>query len=428
MDRRKFLQAGAAVGAGAVLAQPTQMQATVQATMLAATQAAEAQLADRPYWVALAAKIAAPVLGALSERRLKIAMPVEAPTGNVEVRRKFAHLEAFARLLTGMTPWLEARLPQGAEEDLRAKLVAQVRAALDAATDPASPDRMNFSEGDQPVVDAAFLALAILRAPNELWMKVEPRVQKNLISALEFSRGILPGYSNWLLFSAMIEGALAKMGAWWDPMRIDYAVRTVNTWYKGDGIYGDGPEFHFDYYNSFVIHPMLLNLLEAMEGVSGQWKPFQPEMLRRARRYAAIQERLIGPEGSFPPVGRSLCYRFGAFHLLAEMALRRQLPEGMVPAQVRCALTAVMRRMMDAPGTFDEQGWLRIGFHGHQPQMAESYISTGSSYLCSAAWLPLGLPPTDPFWAADAEPWTAKKAWSGAQIAADHALRDGHSI
>ena len=32
MDRRKFLQAGAAVGAGAVLAQPTQMQATVQAT------------------------------------------------------------------------------------------------------------------------------------------------------------------------------------------------------------------------------------------------------------------------------------------------------------------------------------------------------------------------------------------------------------
>ena len=35
----------------------------------------------------------------------------------------------------------------------------------------------------------------------------------------------------------------------------------MNTWYKGDGVYGDGPPFHWDYYNSFVIQPMLLNIL-----------------------------------------------------------------------------------------------------------------------------------------------------------------------
>ncbi len=99
-------------------------------------------------------------------------------------------------------------------------------------------------------------------------------------------------------------------------------------------------------------------------------------MMLRARRYAAIQERLIGPEGTFPPIGRSLCYRFGAFHLLAEMALRQQLPEGISPEQVRSGLTAVMRRMVDAPGTFDDHGWLTVGFYGHQPSIAESYIST----------------------------------------------------
>jgi hypothetical protein len=36
------------------------------------------------------------------------------------------------------------------------------------------------------------------------------------------------------------------------------AVNVHETWYKGDGFYGDGPDFHWDYYNSFVIQPMLL--------------------------------------------------------------------------------------------------------------------------------------------------------------------------
>ena len=78
--------------------------------------------------------------------------------------------------------------------------------------------------------------------------------------------------------------------------------------------------------------------------------------------------------------------------------------------------------MTDAPGTFDEHGWLRIGFCGHQPEVAEPYISTGSLYLCAAAWLPLGLPAEDAFWAGPPQPWTQKKIWSGAPVNADHAL------
>jgi hypothetical protein len=142
----------------------------------------------------------------------------------------------------------------------------------------------------------------------------------------------------------------------------------------------------------------------------------------RAIRYAAIQERLISPEGTFPAIGRSLAYRYGAFQHLAEMSLRHQLPEGVHPAQVRCALTAVMSRMNAAKETFDDKGWLTIGFAGHQPSIGEPYISTGSLYLCSAAWLPLGLPPTDEFWSAPAEPWTQQKAWSGVDIKTDHAI------
>ena len=163
-------------------------------------------------------------------------------------------------------------------------------------------------------------------------------------------------------------------------------------------------------------------MVDACRDEVAAWKEFAPRIEQRARRYAAIQERLIAPDGAFPPVGRSLAYRFGAFHLLAQMALRRALPDGLAPGQVRAALTAAIRRSIEAPGTFDAAGWLQIGFSGHQPGIGETYISTGSLYLCAVALLPLGLPPSDPFWSAAAEPWTSARAWSGQPFPIDHAL------
>jgi hypothetical protein len=220
----------------------------------------------------------------------------------------------------------------------------------------------------------------------------------------------------------MIEAALAALGAHWDSMRVDYALRQHDAWYKGDGAYGDGPAFHWDYYNSFVIQPMLLDVLDAFRDKQPAWKELAVRVDERARRYAAVLERLIAPDGSFPPIGRSLAYRCGAFHLLAQMALRRALPAGLSPAQVRGALTAVIRRTLDAPDTFDADGWLRIGFCGHQPGVGEPYISTGSLYLCTVAFLPLGLAPTDEFWSAAPQPWTSRRAWSGESFPIDHAL------
>ena len=55
----------------------------------------------------------------------------------------------------------------------------------------------------------------------------------------------------------MNEAFLLAVGAQWDPVRIEFAVRKFDEWYVGDGWYADGERFHFDYYNSFVIHPML---------------------------------------------------------------------------------------------------------------------------------------------------------------------------
>jgi hypothetical protein len=377
---------------------------------------------DRQFWLRTLMRIADPVLRNLAAGTLKRNMPVECVTGNPQDRKRYSHLEAIGRLLAGIAPWLEASLDPGAEQDLQRKYAALAREAIRSAVDPKSPDYLNFHDGGQPVVDAAFLAQGILRAPTELWKKLPPETQRNLASALASSRAIIPGFSNWLMFSAMAETALAFMGERWDGMRIDYAVRQHQQWYVGDGMYGDGPQFHWDYYNSFVIQPMLLDVLRNIASHSRNWGRFAADTAARAKRYAAIQERLISPEGTYPAVGRSIAYRTGAFQLLAQMALLGQLPEPLTAPRIRSALTAVMRRSLGAAGTFDQDGWLTVGFCGHQPHLGESYISTGSLYLCATVLLPLGRGPADAFWSGPAEDWTARRLWAGQDLPADHAL------
>ncbi|MGC9225170.1 MAG: DUF2264 domain-containing protein [Terracidiphilus sp.] len=410
--RRSFLKC-------AVLAAPT-ARAAVHASQAAAP---ETGAADRAQWLAIVERVAQPVLEAISQQNLRASMPVESAPGQEDERRQSTHLEAVGRLLCGLAPWLEGEPGSDPKEEaLRNRYRDWARLAIEHGTNPHSPDALNFGSNPQSLVDAAFLALAVVRAPNQLWSKLDAKTQENLVRALAATRTVQPGFNNWLLFSAMIEAFFCKVGKPWDTLRIDYALRQHQEWYKGDGVYGDGPEFHWDYYNSFVIQPMMLNVLDAVEPVTHRWSRLRAPVEARARRYAAIQERLISPEGTFPPIGRSLAYRFGALQLLAEMALRRNLPEGVHPAQVRCAMTAAMTRMIAARGTFDSKGWLTIGFAGHQPAIGESYISTGSCYLCSVAWLPLGLAAGDEFWSAPAEPWTSQKAWNGVNIKTDHAI------
>jgi hypothetical protein len=376
----------------------------------------------RAVWTQLATRLANPVLTALSQRRLKATMPVESAP-RVKDRPDFTHLEALGRLLAGLAPWLELpsdSTPEGVE---RARLAALARSAIDAGTDPASPDFLNFSKGRQPLVDAAFLAQAMLRAPNELWKKLEPRVQQNVIAALKSSRPIQAGENNWKLFATTVEVFLQRAGAGRDDARLLEGIHKHAAWYVGDGMYGDGPEFHWDYYNAFVIQPMLVEALDVVGEETPDLKIFRDKSRARLTRFAAIEERLITPEGTYPVIGRSVAYRCGAFQGLALAALRHALPAEVSPAQTRVALTSVIRRTLEAPGTFDANGWLRIGVSGSQPGLGETYISTGSLYLCSVAFLPLGLPASDPFWSSPAAKTTWEKIWSGEDLPVDHALK-----
>ncbi len=381
----------------------------------------------RKYWVAVADKVARPVLANLARRELKLKMPVEERPG--ANRAKYTYLEAFGRLVCGLAPWLGLEGLAGEERTLQREYIQLAQAALDAATDPQSADFMNFTSGGQPLVDAAFLAQALVRAPKVLWEPLEPKVKSQVVAALISTRKIgRPHGSNWVMFAAMVEKALLEFGEPTMEDRLESCVHDMLGWYLGDGAYGDGEFFHFDYYNSFVIQPMLLDVLAVLKRRDANFAPAFGVVLERARRYAEIQERLIAPDGTFPALGRSITYRFGAFQVLAQMAWLRELPPNIRPAQVRSALTAVIHKLIEAPATFDANGWLQIGFCGHQPDLGEGYISTGSLYLCAVGLLPLGLPPADPFWRAPSAPWTSRKIWSGENQPADHAIKDQRNV
>lgn len=375
---------------------------------------------ERQTWLSNLLKITGPVLDALEKGELKATIPLA-----FHSKRAVSHapLEAFGRSMLGLAPWLEADSAALSDEErvLQQEYRDKAVRAIAMAVDPASPDFMNFCEGGQPLVDTAFLAHALVRAPKAVAGALPADVKANLANALRASRVIPAGSSNWILFSSMVEAGLYVLGEDWDIMRVLYGLRTFQDWYKGDGIYGDGANYHWDYYNSFVIQPMLVDLADLFAGENREIAAMCPAIVARASRYASVLERMIGPEGSYPVVGRSICYRFGAFQLLSQMALQHHLETEVSPASVRCALSAVIGRIMASDDMFDEQGWLLPGVVGYQPELAEEYINVGSLYLCSAVFLPLGLSPEDAFWKDADEDWTGRKVWAGGHICIDHA-------
>jgi hypothetical protein len=380
-------------------------------------------ITDRQLWISYMDKISRPVIQNLAEDKLKELMPVvlSKRIDNPEHRKKVAYLEAFGRTLCGISAWINSEGGSAEEVALRNQYRIWALKAVSNAVNPEAKDYLQWT-GGQPLVDASFFALALVRCPW-LWNNLDTIVKKNVVSALLSTRPMIPVYTNWILFSGMIEAFFCKYGYDYDAVRIEYSIREfAQHWYTGDGMFSDGMQFHVDYYNSYVIQPYLTNILDAVKDRTKSYNWFAPRLDQISRRYAEIQERLINTDGSFPVTGRSIVYRGAAFQHLADMALRKQLPSLLKPAQIRCALTAVIRKTIEAPATFTADGWLNIGLYGNQPDLADFYINTGSVYLCTTIFLPLGLPETDEFWVSPAEPWTAVKVWSGLDMPADHAL------
>lgn len=383
---------------------------------------------DRAYWVDLAYKMAAPVLSNMAEGKLQANMQIEVSPSFDNRDKRVTYMEAFGRLMAGVAPWLSLPDDNTEEGKMRKQLREWALKSYAHAVDPQSPDYLLWREEGQPLVDAAYIAESFLRAYDQLWKPLDETTKKRYIEEFTLLRRVDPPYTNWLLFSSIIESFLAKVDAPYDAYRVNSACRKMEEWYVGDGWYADGPVFAFDYYSSYVFHPMYLETLQAMKDAKAytriHYGQYYARALERCQKFSIVLERLISPEGTFPVFGRSIPYRMAAMQPLALMAWYQTLPGGLTNGQVRSALTATMKNMFDGKENFNEGGFLTIGFCGRQPNVADWYTNNGSLYMTSLSFLPLGLPATHPFWTDAPADWTSKKAWSGQPFPKDHQWKD----
>lgn len=409
IDRRAILT-GMATGTAAFAAMPSLAKAGE-----AAPVAANAD--DRSYALALLERMASPVLSRMARGQLQAQWKPElSPTWDGR-NPKVAFLEAFGRLIDGIAPWLALPDIDGAEGRLRARLREQALASYVHSVDPKSPDYLLWQAEGQPLVDSAYFTSALLRAPQTLWEPLDRTTKDRIIKEIQGLRRVAPPYTNWLLFAAMNEVFLLSVGAQWDPIRVDLALRKFSEWYVGDGWYADGEHFHFDMYNSYVIHPMLTQIWDVLVRCNARFNALDPKerlaiQIQRMQRFGEALERMIGPDGAFPPVGRSLTYRTAVHQPLAYLAWRKLLHAKLPEGQVRAATMATQRRIFADPSNFDADGFLTIGFARHQPSLGDVYSNAGSMYITSESLLALGLPASDSYWTAPAQPWTMRKAYA----------------
>jgi hypothetical protein len=380
---------------------------------------------QREFWVAALTKIANPVIQNLANGTLKQNMPVEIPVigpQSINFYKRVTYLEAVGRTLAGVAPWLALPDDDTKEGKLRKAMREAALKGIANAVNPESPDYLNFKTDSQPIVDAAYFAQAFIRAPKALWEPLDSLTKKRVATELKRLRNRTGAYNNWLLFAGITETFLSSIGEDYDPARIAFARNKMKEWYVGDGWYSDGSKFSMDYYNDYVIHPMMVDMLGVLVARKMAPQAEYDEALRRMIRHSEFSERIISPEGTYPVMGRSATYRSAAFQGLAQVALMEKLPSFISPAQVRCGLTAVYKNLFQGNQNFDANGWLVLGFNGHQPEIADYYTSTGSLYMATLGFLTLGLPADNKFWTDDAADWTAKKAWKGEKIKKDYAV------
>ena len=334
--------------------------------------------------------MAQPVLENMAKGELQKNMLTEFSPSFDNRNKNVVYMECFGRLMAGIAPWLTLPDDATAEGKQRKQLIEWALASYKNAVDPNNPDYLCWGSAGQNLVDAAYIAESFLRAYDTLWKPLDDVTKKRYLTEFAKLRHIDPPYTNWLLFSSTIESFMAKAGGDYDQYRVNSACRKMEEWYVGDGWYADGPVFAFDYYSSYVFHPMYLETLQAMIDAKANTR----------LDYQKYYDREL-------------------------MAWYQKLPKDLSNGQVRAALTKVLHRMFDQQNNFNKKGFLSIGFCGtNQKNVADWYTNNGSLYMTTLAFMPLGLAADHPFWTDAAQPWTQVKAWSNQPFPKDHQWKD----
>ncbi|KAL4975133.1 hypothetical protein BDW66DRAFT_160752 [Aspergillus desertorum] len=331
-----------------------------------------------------------------------------------------AQLEGFARPLWVISTLLHAVHSNPAHPD--AEVIRTVcKPWIDGIATGTEPRHAEYwgaiDNGDQRMVEAEVIAVALLFAPDDFYHSQPARVRENIVTWLRGINGKEMPLNNWRWFRIFADLALIIVGGvpyaeLKSEMENDFAV--LDSFYLGDGWSGDGPwltgeeetrleqEYtrtrrrdnvgpgrQVDFYSSsFAIQ--FSQLLYAK--FAAELDPTRAEGYRQqAREFGREFWRYFDEDGEHNgaaiPFGRSLTYRFACAGFFAALAI----------AEVPCMLAP-----LDSPGAV--KGFLLRHLKWNM-YMAEDYNSPQSVYWSLKSLVPLALESNHIFWTSPEPPY-----------------------
>jgi hypothetical protein len=115
-------------------------------------------------------------------------MPLEKGPGYSLKVERVTYLEAVGRTMAGVAPWLALPDDETVEGKQRKQLRVALLKGISNAVDPSNPDYLNFRTEGQPIVDAAFMAHAFLRATKALWEPLDSITKKRVVEEFKSLR------------------------------------------------------------------------------------------------------------------------------------------------------------------------------------------------------------------------------------------------
>lgn len=294
-------------------------------------------------------------------------------------------LEGFSRIMPLFGAWVAAGRSSNVElRDGRSiDLAAAFRRGLLAGTDPASSEYWGaMGDGDQRIVEAADVALALWLFRRSVWLSLDSGQRDRVVRWLSLADARTVPDNNWHLFVITVNAVLEALGAPLDADSSEWRYRRVKDFYRGDGWFSDGRHGSVDYYNAWSFHYSLYWL----EQIRPAW---DPDFIRETRcRFLETYRYLIGPRG-FPVLGRSVCYRLA---VAAPLVFGHPgCPAEVSAGQARRALDETWRYFIQRGAVTG--GNLTQGYFGPDRRILENYSGPGSCLwslrsLIPAFWLP----------------------------------------
>ncbi len=332
-------------------------------------------------------EIITPLIPYYSEEKAELRLGVTATNYD----RRAIGLEAFSRPLWGLVPfWAGGGKSQSFDEIYRKGLAA--------GTNPEGKEYWGgFHAFDQRFVEMAAISYGLLLTPEKLWEPLSEQEKEQLANWLYgINEHELP-ICNWILFAVLVNLALKRLGRKYDPEKLEYYLKGLDTFYLGDGWYQDGDSGQKDYYVSFAIHFYSLFYAKVME----QEDPARCSLYKeRAELFAKQFICWFDDHGGALPYGRSLSYRFSqvSFFCACLMADVNPFPIGVMKGLIVRHLCDWLKKPI-----FDRNDILTIGYGYPNLVMAERYNAPGSPYWALKTFAILMLPDEHPFWGAKVE-------------------------